>query len=310
MEKKFNEYGLSLTAEDEKKIDADTEADIKFMKEIYQSMVQMSDETLTEEQIITYGEQQYNAMLEYCGLTKNDIRNWYRSNVIQTKLVEYVSQQNPYDYANSEAQAEIIENNAKTAYAEDPSTLNPDVMKMLWLPEGSRAVKHILIGFDEVTYNEIASLRSAGKNDDADALIEEKLPQLSEKLKQVQDKLAAGQDFDALIEEYSDSQNGAELFYAAPGSTSSYGMAFAKAAMEIPSIGETAVCATDYGYHVICYVDDATVSPETRKEYVDAIHVYLESSYHAEKFDEALTEWRSGYKYTIDRDALILLDEE
>lgn len=310
MEKKFYEYGLSLTEEDEAKIEADTEANVQYMKEIYQSMAMMTDDTMSEEDVIAYGEQQYEAMLKYCGMTIDDIRNWQRSSVIQSKLVEYITEQHPYDYSESEAQVQALEDNAKAAYAEDPSTLNPDVMTNLWLPEDTRAVQHILIGFDAVTRSEITTLRSEGKNDEADAMVEEKLAELAEELAEAQDKLAAGEDIEALIAEYSDDTNGTQLYYAAPGSTSTYGTEFAKAAMDIAAIGETAVCSTDYGYHIISYVSDATVSAEARKGYVDAIHVYLESAYHAQIFDELLTEWRNEYNFTIDSDALILLTEE
>ncbi len=310
MEKKFYEYGLSLTEEDEAQIDADTQANIQYMKEIYQSMALLSDDSLSEDEVVAYGEQQYAAMLQYCGMTEDDIRNWQRSSVIQTKLVEYVKEQNPYDYSESEAQVQILEDSAKAAYAEDPSTLNPDGMKNLWLPEGTRAVQHILIGFDEVTQSEISTLRSEGSDADADALIEEKLTELSEELAEIQDKLAAGEEMEALIAEYSDDANGAQLYYAAPGSTSTYGTEFANAAMDIAAIGETAVCSTDYGYHIISYVSEATVSADVRKGYVDAVHVYLESAYHAQIFDELLTEWRNEYSFTIDSDALILLTEE
>lgn len=310
MEKKFYEYGLSLTAEDEAQIEADTNENIQYMKEIYQSMVMINDETISEEDAAIYGEQQYNEMLEYCGLTKEDLIKWFRSSAIQTKLVEYIKSLNPYDYAESEAQVQALEDGAKASYAEDPSTLNPDVMTNLWLPDGTRAVQHILIGFDELTQSEISTLRSEGNDADADAMVEEKLTELNGELTEVQEKLAAGKDLEALIAEYSDDANGTQLYYAAPGSSSTYGTEFAKAAMDIAAVGETAVCSTDYGYHIISYVSDATVSPEARKSYVDAIHVYLESAYHAKIFDELVTEWRNEYNYTIDSDALILLTDE
>ena len=311
MEKKFNELGLTLTDEENERIDEDTAAGIASMKENFKTRVQMTlaeDEIPTEEELVSRAEEEYTKMMNDCGLTEDDLRNWQKGIYIQQKLTEYVNKDFTYDYSEAEKEVEAIISKAKAAYEADNSDYDPDTLKSLYIPDGSRYIKHILLKFDDETTSEISALREAGKDADADALRDKKAAEMSATITEVKDKVAAGEDFSALMVEYSGDGDKTISYLIAPGTTM-YMDGFAECALAIPDIGGTGEVVTDYGWHLVKYTSDAVVTDDDISKYTDALYDYLKDAYMTQNLNTAMSEWRAEYPFTIDRQTLMLAEE-
>lgn len=307
MYKKFTELGLTISADEEAKIDSDTEAGIEQIKAQIKARIEQA-ELLPDEELAQKVEAEYTKLITDCGLTYDDIRNWQKSIVVQTKLTEHLNAEFVYDPTNTEQQVEALIESAKSSYEADHSSYNMDAMKSLWIPEGSRNIKHILLKFEDDVMTEISTLRSEGKTAEADALRDAKIAEMSDKISEVEGKVAAGEDFSELMDKYSDDGDTTISYLIVPG-TAVYMDGFAETALSISEIGGTAVCVTDYGWHIIKYIEDAKVSDEDIKTYKDSLHAYMEEQYRSQNFGNAMKEWRTEYTIEIDRDLLLLGEE-
>ena len=124
-------------------------------------------------------------------------------------------------------------------------------------PEGTKAVKNILIRIPEDKQTEISTYRQNGNDADADATLQEELAIIKSKSDEVLAKVKAGEDFDALIEQYNEdpgmtSEPGKTKGYTVyPGDTT-YVKSFVDASVALQAVGDTSdLVASDYGYHII-----------------------------------------------------------
>jgi len=311
MEKKFAELGLTLTDEDNKQIEQDTQSGIENMKNTFKNRVQLASggEALSAEELTKRAEEEYNKMLTDCGLTEEDLKNWQRSIYIQQKLTDHLNAGFVYEYSEAEKEVQTIIADAKAAYEKDNSDYDPDALKSLYIPDGSRYVQHILLKFDDATTTQISQLRQAGSNADADKLREEKIAAMSAEIAEVESKVASGEDFSALMVQYSDDGDKTASYLVAPGTTM-YMDGFAECALGISQTGGTDTVVTDYGWHIIKYTEAAVVTEESIKGYTDALHEYLEDAYKTQKLNESMAAWREELTYTVDREILMLSEEE
>ncbi len=307
MYKKFEELGFTLTDEDNAQIDADTEAGVEGIKQSLKQRIK-DTELLSEEDLDKRVEEEYEKLLADCGLTYDDIRYWQQTIVVQQKLTEHVNKDYVYDPDNTEQQMEDLIQTARNSYKENPAAYDATSYAALWIPEGSRAVKHILVKFDDETVQKIVTLREEGKTDEADSLKNTKLEEISAKITEIEGYLNEGQDFETLMNKYSDDGDTTMTYIVCPD-TEVYMEGFAETAFAIPEIGGTAACVTDYGWHMIKYVEEAVVTDDELKEYKEALHSYMEEQYISQNYGNAVKEWRTAYTFEIDRDTLLLAEE-
>lgn len=168
---------------------------------------------------------------------------------------------------------------AKAAYEANITQYDTDAMSgapIYYVPEGVRAVKHILIKIDTGLAAEIQSVRDqlAGiaEGDEArvelqtqlDALMADVQPRLDE----VQAKIEAGEDFQGLIDEYGEDpgmQEGSsykDTGYYLNASTVVFEQPFAQAAMALEAVGDISepVLGTR-GFHIVRYDHDVASGP-------------------------------------------------
>lgn len=307
MNRKFNELGFALTADEEAQIDADTEAGIQQIKAQIKARIEDA-ELLPDDELAQKVEDEYNKLISDCHLTYDDVRNWQKGIVIQSKLSDHINADFVYDPSNTEQQVAAIVEATKTSYEADPSSYDMESMQGLWIPEGSRYIRHILLKFDDDTIEAISTFRDAGNNSDADYLREAKIADMDAEISEVEAKVAAGEDFAELMDKYSDDGDTTISYLVVPGTTI-YMDGFAETALSISEIGGTAVCVTDYGWHILQYTEDAKVSDEDLQAYKDSLHSYMESQYRSQNFGAAMKEWRSEYNIVIDRETLLLNEE-
>ncbi len=311
---KARELGADIfTQEELDALDADYQEKIKENIEVFSKNADYSDlseEELTDEIKLKRGEEEFDKFLANALITREDLLMWQRSALVTEKLIAEVTKDVVIDRSEAEDTLDSYIETVKKLYEDEPLTYEAGGdYTSFWLPEGSRLIKHILIGFEESKADEISATRASGDEAGADALREEALKDIEQQTTEIKNMLDNGADFDELIEEYSDDAAGSALYpdgyTVVPGSVS-FVSEFVEAAFAIENVGEYVLAPSDYGYHIVMYNGEAKVDEEELSEFVDYISETLQVSAANAKFDETMEQWRAEYDYKIDYDALAI----
>ncbi len=124
-------------------------------------------------------------------------------------------------------------------------------------PEGTKAVKNLLIAIPSDKQTQIQTLRQNNSTQQADELLQQELAKIKGKADEALAAVQAGGDFDALIEKYGEdpgmtSEPGkTKGYYVYPGDTN-YVASFVNASLALQKVGDvSSLVASDYGYHII-----------------------------------------------------------
>lgn len=312
--KKAAEMGVfTLTDEEmnavEESFNSELEEQIEeFAKEAVSDTAQSgATSELSDEEKHELGSQRLDEFLKSCDMTRDDLLTWQVSSAITQKLREEIGKS--VDYSKAEEAFIGYEEKIKQLYNDDISQYEQGGFTAVWVPEGARMIKHILLGFDEDTQDEITANRQKGDDDAADKLRKEKAEELQNEVDEVQKKLDDGGDFQTIMLEYSSDSASSSMYpdgYVVIPNGISYMKEFQEAAFVPEKIGDRTVCVTDYGVHIMIYADDAKVSDEQQKSFTDYLYEQLKST----EFDKKMKEWNDEYAYKIDYKALRLDDPE
>lgn len=271
----------------------------------------LEDDAITDEIKRERGEAKLDEFLDECGMTRDDILQWSKEYIISTKLLDETTKEITMQQAE-ETTAEHIEK-LKAIYEADPYSYETSGMYELWVPDGSRLIKHVLLGFDESLQTQIAVYRNAGDDENADILRSQGAEELQEKIDEVLlklDEMDEGKTtFNDIILEYSADSAGSSAYpdgYLVVPNGEAYMEEFQQAAFVPENIGDRTICVTDYGVHIMIYSADAEASEEAIDAYIATAYGMLRS----EKFQEYLDQWKLDYNYEIDREVLRLDDTE
>lgn len=252
---------------------------------------------LSDEEKQALGKERYEKLLEECGMTYDDLRWWAESSRIADKVYDAVVAE--ITQADVDAgYLELIEE-AKEIYASSVSGFVQYGYSDVWLPDGSRLIKHVLLGFDDDTQQKIYTLRQEGKTEEADKLREEAAAALEEKRLEVEQKLDDGAKITDLISEYSADKAGSEAYpdgYLVLPNDTRWMDEFTKAAFVPENKGDRTTAVTDYGVHIMIYADDAKVSEADKPAYENIVRTKLQN----EKYSETVDAWLAEYAYEID----------
>lgn len=262
-------------------------------------------ETISDEVKRERGSKEFDEYLASCNMTREDLLKWQVNSAITQKLIAEIGKS--VDYSAAEESFLGYEEQVKQVYNDNLSQYEQGGFTAVWVPEGARMIKHILLGFDEDTQDEITANRRNGDDEAADKLREEKAAELQDKVDEVQKKLDDGEDFQTLMLEYSNDSAGSSMYpdgYVVIPNGTSYMKEFQEAAFVPEKIGDRTVCVTDYGVHIMIYADDAKVSDEQKKSFTDYLYEQLKNT----EFNKKMAEWNTEYAYKIDYEALRLDD--
>lgn len=260
---------------------------------------------LSDEEKESLGNDMLDDMLEKCGMTRDDLYEWAKN----SKIVEKVREKLGENVTREDAQKEFenFEMQAEETYKNDIESYQQQGYSDIWLPENSRLIKHILLGFDNDTSQQIEDLRKDGKDDEADKLRTEKAEELKSKREEAEKKLDDGENLDDLIKEYSTDATGSMMnpdgYTVIPNGTQ-YMPEFQEAAFVPEKIGDRTTCVTDYGVHIIVYAGDAQISEKSINSYVDYMLEQLKLREYADKLEE----WDKEYVFEIDYKTLRIDD--
>ncbi|MCM1166453.1 MAG: peptidylprolyl isomerase [Lachnospiraceae bacterium] len=304
--KKAAEMGVSALSDEEMDaIEEEYNSNIGEQIEAFADEEVQEGEELSDEERHERGSKAFDEYLASCGLTRDDLLAWQVNSVITQHLVDELAKD--VDYAEAEQMFADYEEQIKQVYSDDVSQYEANSsFTAVWVPEGARMIKHILLGFDEETQDEITADRQKGDDEAADKLREEKAAELQDKVDEVRKKLDGG-DFETVMKEYSADAEGSSYYpdgYLVIPNGTSYMKEFQEAAFVPEKIGDRTVCVTDYGVHIMIYADDARVSDENKKSFTDYLYDQLKQA----KFSEKMEEWHAEYNYKTDYEALRLDD--
>lgn len=297
----FADSGLTISDSDRENIEQNVDAGIASMKESMMSAAAEADSSVSEDELSSLAEEQYQQILDTCGITRDTFYRWQETLFMKQQLALTLDGAEVSDEElNSQLQALIAA--AKAGYEQAPASYNGQDYAGVWIPEGSRYIQALLISFDYDTYSQIVSLRSAGNNDEADALREQSLSGLEERYEEIMSKIVAGEDFAQLMAEHNEDEGNLTLLVT-PG-TEIFGKDILECAMGIGSIGGTDTAVTDYGYYILRYREDAVVTDETLSTTTENLRSYLLGTKCSDLMTEQLGKWKAEYNYTINYDQL------
>ena len=256
-------------------------------------------EELSGEEKLKLGGEMLDKELAKLGLTRDDYVEKQKRYVLSYKLLKAFGEK--MDRGEAE---KVFDENAKTAkeaYEKSPSDYEKGDYTQYYIPEGSRYIKHILLGFDNDIVTQIRTLRSSDDDAGADKLREESAAALDEKLSEVVGKLDAGEDFDELIKEYSADSSASAYYpdgYVLIPNGTSFMKEFQNAAFSIEETGGKTTCVTDYGIHILLYNGAATVTDDEKQSIIDNILASLT----AKEFTAKTQEWIKEYGFSDNMD--------
>lgn len=305
---KAKEYGCDVLTDEEKQsvqkeFEEEIEAQIlSFGKDADYSDLAEGTE-ITEAMKKERGEVEFNRVLEACKMTRDDIYRWIESYKIQEKM------RNKFKDEVDPKEAEDILNDyveeIKGIYEKNPSTYEQGDYYVFWAPEGSRRIKHVLLGFDDETLEAIKKLREEKDDEAADALREEKAAELKDKQALVEKALDDKVDWDEILLTYSADASGSSLYpdgYLVIPKGTAYVKEFQEAAFEMEKIGDRTTCVSDYGLHIMIYAGSGEVTDEARDDIIE----YLKYNLAQNALSKKMEEWVLEYGFDIDKDALRL----
>lgn len=310
--KKAHDLNVDTLSEDElKKIDEQFEKEyeqqVKYIGEnaaaygYKEDSSADSSESRTEEEIKKIGEELFSKILEESNMTTDVIKQWSKNALIGQKLMEELGK----EVSRSEAEDAVNKSieDAKEMYKSDVASFERSSFTKIYLPEGSRMIKHILLGFSDDDMKQIQALRTDGKEGEADTFRAQKAAELADKVAEVEKKLDDGEDFTKLVSEYSADAQGSSAYpdgYLVVPEGKTYMQEFQKTAMEIEEVGGRKNCVTDYGVHIMIYASKAKVNPDDLSTVTDKVLEQLRQNHYYQR----VLEWKDEYKFEIEYDKL------
>lgn len=296
---KAAELGLDqFTEEEEAAFAEQAQAEYDSMVEAYKSQFTGTDEEVLQQTEDFLASQDYTVDTVIGYLKEDTLLNRVYAYAIQDVSLtdEAVSQE--YD-ARVAADQE--------AFAADLSQYEDAVNSgttVYYTPEGFRAVKHILLLPSEEAQTELDSLNSqlsAAETDEDKAEIQAQIDaifaEMEPTVEEIYARIEAGEDFDALIEEYGQdpgmqSGDSAENGYYVSADSTAWVQEFTDGAMSIPEIGGVSdPVRSSYGIHIIKYVGDVASGATDFADVETTLRETLLSTLTEEAYSAALTEW-------------------
>ena len=251
----------------------------------------------TEEEILKRGYEELDKMLGECNITRADLQQWSEDYITITKVMDEIVKDISREDAEKEAE-EALKNLKNLYESENRYYYYQAGYDKLWVPEGSRMIKHVLLGFDDDTQLEISLLRMEEKDEEADAVREEAAAALADKITEVETLLDNNNDFNEILLHYSADAAGSSVYpdgYMVAPDDDRYVKEFTEAAFTIDKIGGRTLCTSDYGVHIMIYASDAKRDEDSVEDFIDAAYAQMCQ----EEAEKKTAEWQAEYNYDI-----------
>ncbi len=306
------ERGLDVFSDDElSELRAEAQAtyDATYA-DLYDSL---NDGELTEDELAA----QTLAQLEDYGYTVDALLEQAQAELAYERLYEQLTQDVQVSDADvAESYAQTVESDRQT-YENDLASYVLQCMygaRPAYTPEGIRTIKHILIKYQDEDAQKISELVALSeKPDDYDAqyeaLKQAAYANIKDKVDEIMARIEAGEDFDALVEEYGEDPGMQSEPYKSEGYMVYDGAAtlvaeFVDGAMALENVGDVTAepALTEYGAHILLYFSDLEPGEVAlTDETAESLRAELLAERQSEAYNDALNAYRDGlgalYRY-------------
>lgn len=234
-------------------------------------------------------EEQYDAWLSQMGYT----RDKYIELIAVDKVVRAYMDEMTDDVAVTDDAVKEFYDTELEKQKSNPQNIYYSPVAIVTEPE-MRRVKHVLVKLPDEDRTKIQSLRGEKKDQEADEYRAEKLEALKAKAEEVLAKAKAGEDFEALIEEYGedpgmkDEQNKDGYTVLRDGQMVEE---FEDACFELRTGDISGLVATDHGYHIIKVYEDKDNVIASFDDKKEEIKTSLENQEKNKKWTEIVDGW-------------------
>jgi parvulin-like peptidyl-prolyl isomerase len=323
------------------------QADAIYEENVQYCMAQQHPELSAEstEEAVAAAREEAVAYLKEQGLTLEYARDNYPKSLVLDNLFTHLTQDVTVTDADVEAQYQALVEQDKALYENDIDAYiayngNVDMNNMYMMytgqgtamdyawyrPAGFRGVKHILLSVDESLMQEYQNVQAqleeqiAGEGEESAEAAEPAATQADldnakaailaanqEKIDEINQRLANGEEFEALIPEYTVDR---DTLYEVSVASTNYVPEFVEAAFSVENVGDvSAPYISQFGIHLVKYVEDIPAGPiEMTAEQREAKFEQLLSERKDEAYAAALEEMKSAA--TIEYTGLVLSYDE
>lgn len=258
----------------------------------------------------------FNNYIKNFGLTEEIFLVWAKNTFLEKKVMEYT-------YKDVKVTDAEVDKYINDLIAEAEKTYNEDVSKYekatqygtVWLPEGSRNVKHVFIGISTIDAAEISAARteSGANQEEVDKLRDEKLAEVKHLADAAYKKATEASEadrektFDDVLKEYSHDRNDAvtDQTITVIKGTKSLTDTLYDAIFGLEKPGDISeLIATDLGYYFFYYKEDAKITDEDITVQKKNVYDGMLKERQNKAADDALTEWQDAVKYEYDYEKL------
>lgn len=242
----------------------------------------------------------------------------YKNDLTEQKAVDYYTEhlESTVSVSDDEVKAEydsmLLEQ--KNTYDSDPGAYIEGAGSdetVVYVPEGLRRVKHVLIKIDQESSDKISALEKeiaaledgeekTNKQSELDILKKDAFGKIEEKANNVLNQARGGADFDSLIEKYGEDEGTAanpEGYLMHADVNDKYETNFQFEGMALEKVGDiSGLVETTYGYHILMYASDVQSGEVAFDTVREKIKEKALSSKKEKVVKEKTTEIFDGYK--------------
>lgn len=306
---KMAEYGIEESEADRVQAEEEAKAYFEETYQYYYDAYRTEYPTATDEEVAAAAQEYVDGFFDET-YTYDDYVKSTMNQVVWNRLIDHVTTDVEVAEDEVRTQYDALVSASKESAAQGLASFETSLEEdPYFVPEGYYYVKHILIGFDEGIADEIYSLRTEDKGADADAVRNANLEKIQAIADEVLAKVDAGEDFDALIEQYGGDEGMTVEPYKSEGylmyvGNEEYMDEFYEASIALTQDGMTSkLVATDYGYHIIKRVSTLESYTKNYDDVHDDLYETLYSQKRSDAYQMKLEEWREelGVKTWMDR---------
>lgn len=288
--KKAEQAGFTVNEEYLDEARKELEEEIQSYAELLKQQAESNAEEVKEEEdYLEQAREEWRQYLNDTGLTEEEYIQRLAEDMLLGKFAEKMLE----DVKATDQDIQQYYDEQLNKQKEDPSLIEMAPVQ-LYRPDGWVKVKHILIPLASEDREGYYDLLREGKQDEAKKYLEEKLKAIEPKAREVYDKAKAGEDFEELIEAFSDdkSTTNKEDGYVIYEGRGLFTDEVEEAALKLGEGEVSQPIGSSLGYHIVKLYEKLPEKVFTLEETRDDIEAIVLSDKRSEKWNALLEEWK------------------
>ncbi len=297
LKQKCAEFGIEeITSEQQSELDS--------MLELYKTTVRNNVESQypednydTEEEWKSVVDKVTEEKCIAAGYINGEFETQYKLSYIRKNVTDYLCKD--YDPTDDEIQKyydqQVIDQKSVLDDLKSSITTYETDGTLVYVPEGMRYVRNLLIAVPDDIKTAIDDLRANDDDEGADTLRDNELEKIKDKADEAY--AAAQEDFTAALEKYGEDPGmtedpGKTEGYRIYSGNATYDKLFVDAGMALEKIGDVSEpVGSDFGYYIIEYTSEMEAGVKPLEEVKDSLKEYLVTKNEEESLNVSLGEW-------------------